>query len=97
MWWLSCERVRPPFRARSCICKQISRIDLPCHAIEAGARAQAGLPGMLAIDSARVEVLADVWHEWHGIPGTPTPCGPPYINGTCACRSSPWVGSRVAG
>src|SRR5260370_31465360 len=88
---------RPPFRAGSCICKQISRSDLPFQAIDAGARPQAGFPGMLAMDSARVVTLDGPWHARHGKPGRPTPYRPPYINGTCGWGSSPCVAWRVAG
>src|SRR5258707_14369979 len=94
---LSFASVRPPFRAGSWICRQISRIDFPCHAIDAGARPQAAFPGMLAMDSARVVTFDEPWHARHGKPGKPTPYRPPYISGTCGWRSSPCVAWRVAG
>jgi hypothetical protein len=91
------ERLRPPFRASSFNCKQISPKDFPCHAIEAGARLQRGLPGMLEMEGASVVAFAFPWHDLHGNPGTPWSPGPACNGGKCECRSLPCVGWRVAG
>jgi hypothetical protein len=93
----SCGRLRPPFRAPSFNCRQISPKDLSCQAMEAGARPQRGLPGTLAIDDASVAAFVFPWHELHGNPAAPWLPDPACINGTCACRSSPWVGWRFTG
>jgi hypothetical protein len=46
MWWMRSSTLRPPLRAGSFSCLQISPRVLPSHAISRGARCHSGCPGM---------------------------------------------------
>jgi hypothetical protein len=72
----SCSGDRPPLRAGSLICTQISPTVLPCQAISLGARCHCGRPGTPAGSK-----LAPWWHVAQRIVTAPKPSRPRSTGG----------------
>jgi hypothetical protein len=82
------------------ICRQISPIDLPSHAISIGAKPQRECPGMLWNEvcwPAKIGTLRSMWQAPQVLPGTPPPSAPRVTGGEWGCMSLPWVGRSLAG